>query len=162
MANEPHEAVTLLLARMKSHPEEFARSANPRWEPYVDLVNSYGNEKDTAAINAGMRDIRLAEVHAGVMEELCNGPERRAKEEADREYERRLMVKQAMQTSQYANLGQASINQYANAHAAIGQYQNQLLGPGIMGTSSNLMIQDEMLGAPTLKGLKKLVRKKGV
>jgi len=98
MADEPHDAVKLLLARMDSHPEEFKLkdpSYHDRWYNHISAINSYGNEADRAAIAAKTRDIRMAEVHEQVMEELCNGPEHRRKEEEEAEYERRLAVRAA-------------------------------------------------------------------
>lgn len=93
MADEPHDVVKLLLARMESHPEEFKFTRggyHQRWYDYINSINEYGNEADKAAINAKMRDIRLAEVHEQVMDELCNGDERRRKEAEEQEYERHL------------------------------------------------------------------------
>lgn len=89
-----HAVVRLLLARMKSHPREFRQRegfARARWEEHINDINTYGNETDKAAILAGIRDIRLAEIHEQVMEELLNGPERRRKEEEGKEHERQSM-----------------------------------------------------------------------
>jgi hypothetical protein len=93
MEDEPHDAVKLLIARMDSHPEEFKLkdpSYHDRWYNHISAINSYGNEADVAALNAKIRDVRMAEVHERIMEELCNGPENRRKEEEDAEYERHL------------------------------------------------------------------------
>lgn len=94
MVDEPHDAVKLLLARMESHPEEFRfkeGAYHDRWYNHISAINSYGNEADKAAIAAKGRDIRMAEVHEQIMEELCNGPEnRRRKEEEEAEYEKHL------------------------------------------------------------------------
>lgn len=89
----PHDVVKLLLARMESHPEEFRLKQgrnHSRWFDHINAVNSYGNEVDKAALNAKLRDLRLSEIHEQVMDELCNGPERRRMEEGDQEYERHL------------------------------------------------------------------------
>lgn len=100
MVDEPHDAVKLLLARMESHPEEFRfkeSGYHDRWYNHISAVNSYGNETDKAALNAKIRDVRMAEVHEQVMEELCNGPENRRKEEEEAEYERKLAARVAKQ-----------------------------------------------------------------
>lgn len=134
MTDEPHEVVKILLARMESHPEEFKRTAEPyydRWQRCIDTINSFGNEADTAAINAGMRSIRLAEVHEQVMDELLNGEDRRRKQEEEAEYERKLATQTKL--GQYAN--QAS--NYSNANQALHQYQNAMLGSGIQNTYSS-------------------------
>jgi polyribonucleotide nucleotidyltransferase len=93
MEDEPHDAVKLLIARMDSHPEEFKLkdpSYHDRWYNHISAINSYGNEADVAALNAKIRDVRMAEVHEQIMEELCNGPENRRKEEEETAYERHL------------------------------------------------------------------------
>ena len=101
MVDEPHAVVQLLLKRMESHPEEFKCADDvhsDRWEEYVTGIEVHGNEADKAAIRAGMRDIRLAEIHEQVMDELMNGPERRAKEAEERE----LILKSALAQQQAA------------------------------------------------------------
>jgi hypothetical protein len=111
MADEPHEVVKLLLARMESHPEEFTNATDRGWGRQIDLINVYGNEADVAAINAGMRNVRLAEAHSEVMDELLNGDERRAMEKEEHEYEKHmsaslkaLKAKQIQQNTQNAIL----------------------------------------------------------
>ena len=97
MADEPHDAVKLLLARMDSHPEEFRfkeGAYHDRWYNHISAINSYGNEADKAALNAKIRDVRMAEVHEQVIEELCNGLENRRKEEEEAAYERKLEYQQ--------------------------------------------------------------------
>ena len=97
MADEPHDAVKMLLARMESHPEEFRfkeGAYHDRWYNHISAVNSYGNEADKAALNAKIRDVRMAEVHEQVIEELCNGLENRRKEEEEAAYERKLEYQQ--------------------------------------------------------------------
>lgn len=103
MADEPHDAVKLLLARMESHPEEFRfkeGAYHDRWYNHISAINSYGNEADKAAIAAKGRDIRMAEVHEQIMEELCNGPENRRKKEEEAEYERKLVILAAQKAHQ--------------------------------------------------------------
>lgn len=116
--SEPHEVVKLLLARMESHPEEFRNGdvlLHDRWYEYVNGIQAYGNEADKAAIAAGLREIRLSEIHEKVMDELLNGDDRRRKAEEEREYERQVM-QQAVQRNTYAQQ-----NTYASQ---LGSYQN--------------------------------------
>jgi hypothetical protein len=78
---------------MESHPEEFRVADAPfhdRWYDHVNSINAYGNEADKAALATGLREIRLAETHERVMDELLNGDERRRKEAEEHEYERNL------------------------------------------------------------------------
>jgi hypothetical protein len=109
MADEPHDAVKLLLARMESHPEEFRfkeGAYHDRWYNHLSAIHAHGNEADKAALAAKIRDIRMAEVHEQVMDELCNGPENRRKELEEQEYERKLeelaRKKKILQNSQTA------------------------------------------------------------
>jgi hypothetical protein len=120
--NEPHAVVRLLLARMESHPEEFKVGDGPfldRWYDSINTINAYGNETDKAALNVKLRDLRLGEAHERVMDELLNGPERRRKEEEEREYERNLAASvQHMKQQQLA----AHQNAYAGQLGQLGQY----------------------------------------
>ena len=77
---EMHEVVTLLLARMESNPEEFERGMS-RWAWMLEGVMTNCSEEERAALHAGLRPIRLKQLHEDVMDELFNGPERRAQEE---------------------------------------------------------------------------------
>lgn len=86
---EMHEVVTLLLARMESNPDEFAsdlsssvgESRTDRWWQAIRLILECGNEEEKAAINRGIRKLKLQHAHEMVMDELFNGPERRAQEQ---------------------------------------------------------------------------------
>jgi len=120
--SEPHDVVKLLLARMESHPEEFTLKQgrnHSRWFDHINAVNSYGNEVDKAALNAKLRDLRLAEIHEQVMDELCNGPERRRMEVEEHEYERNLSKSLALTQRQMVqqvqqNLDTAFASAYTN------------------------------------------------
>ncbi len=109
MADEPHEVVKLLLARMESHPEEFRLkdpSYHDRWYNHMSAINTYGNEADKAALAAKVRDIRMGVIHEEVMEELLNGEDRRRKEEEDREYEQTMIRQGLLAQQQKAYVGQ--------------------------------------------------------
>ncbi len=88
--SEPHDVVKLLLARMESHPEEFKNSRD-RWDMVLGEVLVHANDAEIAAIHASLRNIRLGEAHEDMMEELCNGPERRRIENEEAEYERKII-----------------------------------------------------------------------
>lgn len=81
MANDMHEVVTLLLARMESHPEEFARGMS-RWGWMLEGVLTHCSEEERAVLKAALRSIHLGQLHEDVMDELLNGPERRAEEQS--------------------------------------------------------------------------------
>ena len=122
MADEPHEVVTLLLARMESHPEEFKLkdpSYHDRWYNHMSAIGTHGNEVDKAALAAKVRDIRMGEIHEQVMDELLNGEDRRRKEEEDREYEQHL-AQSLRQTKQQ----QLRVGTLSGDMNPLGQYQN--------------------------------------
>lgn len=81
MADKLHDVVKLLLARMESHPEEFERGSS-RWGWMLEGVLTNCSEEERAAIHAGLRPIRLQQLHEDVMDELLSGPERRAEEQS--------------------------------------------------------------------------------
>jgi hypothetical protein len=87
---ELHDVVKLLVARMESHPEEFARGMS-RWAWMVEGVMTNCSEEERAALHAGLRPIRLQQLHEDVLDELLNGDERRHKEAEAIEYERQLL-----------------------------------------------------------------------
>jgi len=108
MEDEPHDVVKLLLARMESHPEEFKRGRSKyhnRWSDILVNIAEYGTAVDNALLDAAVYKIRMGEVHEQVMEELCNGPEHRRKEEEEHEYEKHLgKTLRALKASQNAML----------------------------------------------------------
>ena len=93
MADEPHAVVRLLLARMESHPEEFSND-NGRWAQWLDELIPFVTEEERLMLRKPM----MQSIHEEVMDELCNGEERRRKHKEDTEYERHLA--QAMQHTQ--------------------------------------------------------------
>lgn len=173
--SEPHEVVKLLLARMESHPEEFRLkdpSYHDRWYNHMSAINTHGNEADKAALAGKIREIRLAEIHEQVMDELLNGEDRRAQEEKENEYERHL--KQSLQHMKQRQQMAAQNNQlqpYGQALGlAPGQYSqaNQNAMGNIMGRSPTNVIMDEYAnigignggtGATRLERVKKLFSK---
>jgi hypothetical protein len=146
--NEPHAVVRLLLKRMESHPEEFKRNTLPsadRWNSIVSDVIEWGNEADTNAINAALRNIRLGEAHEDMMDELVNGPERRRKVEEEIEYERQMVMQSALAQQQAVQQKLAAQqNAYGQYQNQLGQYQNaagaQGLGIGTQSPSQPLVI----------------------
>lgn len=171
MEDEPHEVVKLLVARMESHPEEFRIGEgvfHQRWSHHVDIVQDNGSKADKAALNAKLRDILMDELHEQVMEELCNGEERRRKEREEQEYERNMT--RALQQSSYAQANSALQQAYGNPANALGQYQNAMLGvgttapnmkldvQGIVGQSpTNVWVDDQVLDASMVAKMKRMI-----
>ena len=94
---ELHDVVKLLIARMESHPEEFngdmaeRDSRSYRWWQAIRLVQENGTAEEKAAIDKGIRKIKLQHAHEMVMDELLNGDERRRREQEEQEYEANLL-----------------------------------------------------------------------
>ena len=109
MADELHDVVKLLLARMETHPEEFGGelvaedSREDRWWQVIREVREYGTKAEREAIESAMREIKMQRAHEIMMDELCNGEERRRKQREEDEYER-TMMKQVSQQSMGARL----------------------------------------------------------
>jgi hypothetical protein len=99
MVDEPHEVVKLLLKRMESHPEEF-NMENGRWAQWLDQLVPFVTEAELRLL----REPMMRDIHEEVLDELCNGEERRRKHKEDTEYERHLA--QAMRHTQQQALAQ--------------------------------------------------------
>lgn len=130
MTDEPHDVVKLLLTRMESHPEEF-KSPEDRWDRILVEVLEYANEVEVSPLNAKLRDIRLAELHEGMMDELLNGPERRRMEEGDQEYERHLARALQHTKQQAIHNGGTTATRYPTS--------TDMENNGIMGALRNLI-----------------------
>lgn len=112
MADELHDVVKLLLARMESHPEEFGGSLmvqdsrEDRWWSIVRDVREHGTKAEREALDAAMRKVKLHRAHEMMMDELCNGDERRRRQQEEDDYERTMLAQQqaAMNPSMGARL----------------------------------------------------------
>lgn len=167
--NEPHEVVKLLIARMESHPEEFQRGMY-RWYDTISNITEFGNEADKAALNAGLRKIRLDEAHEVALDELLNGPERRAEAEREKLEIERVRMQSLQQQMAAQKYSQAQQQQHLYSQGAL---SSQLAGlsptgftPGLRGTSltsigtainnaNALQLGNEKLDEGILKKLKK-------
>lgn len=172
MADEPHEVVKLLLARMESHPEEFEggmSNRHTRWRKALEDVFSNLTDEEAKPLKSALSKVRLDEIHKNVMDELLNGEDRRRDEEKENEYERHLkqslqhMKQQQMaaQNNQLQSYGQAlglAPGQYSQANQnemlRIGSHGSVGVGSispytqlrsGITGKSASMAVLDEML-----------------
>lgn len=131
---EVHPLVTLLLERMKSHPEEFedhfcgepempVASTRDRWGYAINEIQRHGSDADNEALVEGLRPLRLDKAHQWALDELLNGEERRAEErrkQEEREKQfRALAIAQAttiyptgQQLQGYANINATSASTY--------------------------------------------------
>ena len=149
MDNEIHDVVKLLVARMKSHPEEFSDTyllselepvgyhGSGRWESALRAAYKHANDAETEALDAGLRPIRLNQTHEWVLDELCNGEERRRKAEEEAEANRQFYAKQVAMSAQ---LSQAQL---------YNQYQNAALPTGLLGSGSTSAYANQLNQAMT-------------
>jgi hypothetical protein len=155
MADEVHEVVTLLLARMESNPEEFEFHASGslavtgRWETWIAQLGWHFNEAEKALIYGKARELIFQRVHGEVLDELLNGEDRRRKEREEQEYERQMMRQStlAQQQKAYVSQLQGMVGQVygggGGAGAALSGYQNAAGAQGIVGKSYTHAIMDE-------------------
>lgn len=114
---ELHDVVKLLLARMESHPEEFVADLSPedsrsdRWWQVIRCVSEYGTDAEREALEASIRKVKLDKAHEAMMDELCNGDERRRKFEEEQEYETKLLQQMRQQQMTMAQQQIASKHQ---------------------------------------------------
>ena len=110
-AKEFHPLVELLLARMKSHPEEFEGDMSSglysdrnlptglRWAQVISHMKDYLTPEEEVAVTAALRVIRMDSIHRHAMDELLNGEERRRKEREEEERWQQMVHKQSMGAS---------------------------------------------------------------
>jgi hypothetical protein len=121
MTDKVHPLVELLVARAKSHPEEFDQqrdTVNDRWWRVIDTISRNGTDADRALMSSTIGRIAMDKAHEWALDELLNGEERRAEEQRVREEMEKRYAAQAKSAaiSQQAQLyGQASQNSYHNA-----------------------------------------------
>lgn len=79
MTQEMHRAVTIMLARMDSHPEEFTgtpsrtygrEEPNTRWVSTLRELLEHTTPEETKAVKAKLRDIRMEHLHYNIIQEL--------------------------------------------------------------------------------------------
>lgn len=145
---EVHPLVELLLARMKSHPEEFKKGNRyDRWWAALDALQRYGSDADSAAIDAALRPIMLDDAHSEALDELLNGDERRRRQldAQDNAASQIYAAKSQMISGQYAPGGSSSspLQSYQS-------YQNALAN---VQTQSNIAAPDPTLWERITKGV---------
>ena len=88
MAKEYHPLVMLMLARIKSHPEEFEvergkTNLSKRWCRVLQDIDEYACEEGKRLVSEAVNAVRMDQAHRDAMDELLNGDDHRAKVEAD-------------------------------------------------------------------------------
>jgi hypothetical protein len=91
--DEMHPAVTLLLARMESNPDEFlAQGAYNKWHRLIEPHKQYMSKCEKEAIRRGMRKIYMDNLHQQVMKQLLAPEEDAALKRAEMEERVRQML----------------------------------------------------------------------
>ena len=150
MTNNIHPVVELLAARMESNPEEFPVNPNGqlpimgRWAPWLAQAEHLMNDAERTLLYTKAKEAVFQRIHEEVLDELMNGPERRAEEQRKRDEEVQRHIAHAAAQQQAAQ--QSALNQYQNA---MGQYR-QAQAVGLAGQSPNNVWLDEHGIAGTL------------
>ena len=150
MEDKVHPLVTLLVARAKSHPDEFKEERDTlggaeRWWRAVDVISRNGTNADKALMASTIGRIAMDKAHEWALDELLNGDERR---EAIRREKEEMEKRYAAQQTQQAQLyGQAAQNSYRNALSNISGANQSI--------SNSLNLGGETLTAGMLKQIKK-------
>ena len=135
MTDNIHPVVELLAARMESHPEEFKSDGSGRWAEWLDQLIPFVTEEERVMLRKPM----IQDIHEDVLDELLNGPERRAEEMRKREEDAQARYRQHQQMQQ----------QMAVQKNALGQYQNAMgnaLGSAPLGIGTQSPSQPLTLG----------------
>lgn len=151
---ELHPVVSLLIARMESHPEEF-QGPMSRWGNMTLEVREFATGADLAAFNSALSKVSLDVLHERVMDELLNGDARRAEEKERAEKERSAHMaklysqQQALQQMQAYN----SKQQYANAANTLSPLLGTTTSTAISATDA-LRLGDQTVDAGLIKSIK--------
>lgn len=148
MEDNIHPVVELLLARMKSNPEEFGWGEE-RWDYIIEMVMRISSDEERKALEAARRPIYLDEAHKWMMDELLNGEERRAVAERDLMTANRT-TNRASQVAAIATLGQ-----YQNAIGTYTTASSQPLEAMRIQANGELEIGGEKLDAGMIRKMKK-------
>ena len=125
MADNVHPVVDLMLARMESHPHEFDDPYGGRWHGTLEGIKEYATDEEAEAVRLKRNQIIMDKVHEHALDELCNGEERRRKEQEEREAEKQRMLAQAAQSTSL--LGLTGAGQSTPLQDALGYHKQQLL-----------------------------------
>lgn len=131
--SELHPAISLLLARMASNPEEFAADHSyddpwlgERWGPYFQRFKAELSPAENRAVKKALRKIRMEEFHKELMQELVDP--RAEREAREKQYYYNQMVKNAA-------LAAPPVYTVAGSGGGYGGYPNQQVGVAIGPTS---------------------------
>lgn len=94
-----HPLVELLVARAKTHPEEFVTggpdtlSVTNRWWHAIDVIRREGTVEDNAVLDKVVGRMAMDKAHEWAMDELLNGEQRREDQRREAENEAKAFQK---------------------------------------------------------------------
>lgn len=125
MADNIHEVVQLLAARVESHPEEFGTATSDfpgrRWDKVIAIILPWLTTEEKNIL----RDVYLTRAHGLAMEELLG--ERRANYDEQRAQNARVQIQQylsKLSAPSPAEMRAGLANQYSNRAQIGGPLQN--------------------------------------
>lgn len=148
-----HPVTKMLLARIEEHPEEFLGEpySEGRWDHIVLRIRNVGLPEDVEALNLAIGKVTMDKIHTDALDELMNGPERRARERAEAAQRANLDAQRAHQLKRHL---------YAQQAGVTGGVLGGLQGAGVAATPTlqqptSLQIGSETLTENTLSKIKK-------
>jgi hypothetical protein len=155
MTDKVHPLVELLVARAKSHPDEFkddtdtiTTAASDRWWRAINVISRNGTDADKALLANTIGRIAMDKAHEWALDELLNGEERRAE---DRRMKEETEKRYAAQTTLAALSQQAQLY----GQAAQNSYQNALGSMAVPNQAASVNIGGETLTASMVQQIKK-------
>lgn len=145
-----NKGVEFLIDRMRAHPEEFrcyVDSAGDldiggRWEEIYDKYKNTLSSDDIKALIAAVSEINADKFLGELMAELADGPERRAKEKAEREARERTLAKATQKTKTlHGALKQSSLAGAYDQQKLLDAYQKAALDANVL--SEHLKLHEQ-------------------
>jgi hypothetical protein len=156
MTDKVHPLVELLVARAKSHPDEFKEdidsiASSDRWWRAISVISRNGTDADKALLASTVGRIAMDRAHEWALDELLNGEERReAERRRQEEDQKRYLAQQTTSLKQQSQLyAQAAHNSYQNAISGISGISSPTMA------NSSITLGDQTLTAGMLSQIKK-------
>lgn len=147
MADNIHEVVKLLVARMESHPEEFDPNRGGRWAEWLEQLIPLVTEEERVILRGPM----MQGIHEEVLDELLNGEERRAQAQRERDLAMQQMMGARHPKSLYAQALRAGGLQGISVGSVASKEALRI------GSGGELQIGDQTLDENMLRKIRKAV-----
>lgn len=147
MADNIHEVVKLLVARMESHPEEFDPNRGGRWAEWLEQLIPLVTEEERVILRGPL----MQGIHEEVLDELLNGEERRAQAQRERDLAMQQMMGARHSKSLYAQAMRAGGLQGIGVGSVASKEALRI------GSGGELQIGDQTLDENMLRKIRKAV-----